>query len=446
MSGVRRRLARMVAAVLVLLALVAVADRSRILIDLTDGDTLTLSSQTRDVVAAIDRDVEITAFVARDDPARVAAVTLLDRYRRLNRRIDVSVVDPGDVPGEVGRLGVDPVLGGVVLVTGDRMERAPTPGEGDVTAGIARLLREEDATVCVSAGHGERRIGAAGTDGLSGAAAVLERDGYVVREVDLLASPTVPDDCRVMVVAAPTGGFGDAAARSVARWVEDDGRLLLLTDPVVDFVPLESILEDHALGVERGVVLEGDSANVVGGDVTAPIVTRYPSASPVVRNLAPTFFPLVQEVVVQDGAFDDGLSTGRLAETSVTSYLEREPVGASFDPEVDRGGPIAVIGAADRSRVDGVDVRRTRIVVAGDVDFVSNGALEEAGNSQLLRQAIAWLSETEDLVAISPNLARDRPLRLTDERADYALVLSSGIVPGLFLLAGAMVWAVRRGR
>lgn len=436
----------MTATVVLIVVLVTVGDRTRILFDLTEGETLTLSDQTRDIIGSIRRDVEITAFVARDDPARVEAVTLLDRYRRLNRRIDVSVVDPAENPGDAARLDIDPLLGGVVLMTDDRTERAPTPSEGDLTAGLARLLRSEETIVCATAGHGERSFEDETSEGMSVAATVLERDGYSTVEVDLLASPSVSDDCTVLLVAAPTGGLGPAVQRAVERWVEDDGRLLLLTDPVSEIVPLEQLLDDHGLGIERGVVFEGDAANVVGGDVSAPIVTRFPSANPVVRGLPPTFFPLVQEVVVEDTVFDDGLSTGRLAETSPTSYLEREPLHPDFDPADDRPGPIAVVGAADRSRVDGVDVRRTRIVVTGDVDFATNGAVAEAGNAQLLRQAVAWLSETEDLVAISPNLPTDRPLRLTDARADYALLVSAGLVPGLFILVGVMVWAARRGR
>lgn len=49
-------------------------------------------------------------------------------------------------------------------------------------------------------------------------------------------------------------------------------------------------------------------------------------------------------------------------------------------------------------------------------------------------------------MAIAPNLGRVRPLALTEGRSRYALLLSAVVVPLLFLLAGAMVWALRRGR
>jgi len=445
MSPLARRLAGGAAALLVLAALVVVGDRQRTVLDLTEDRTLTLAPQTEDVLASVDRDIEITLFARPDDPGRIEAVSLLDRYRRLQRRIDVDVRDPDASPGEAGRLGIDPLVGGVVVRAGERTERVAFPTEGGLTGAIARLLRDEPAQVCLTTGHGERAVDGTAGRGIGRLADLLGRDGYVVTTVDLLGEPAVPPACTVLLVAGPSGGFSDDADRAVTDWVDADGRLLLLTDPASPAPVLEDLLADLAIRIEPGVVFEGDGSNVVGGDVSAPIVTRYPSASPITRRLAPTFFPLAQGVVVDD-ADDPGLTATELATTSETSYLERNPVAPAFDPGRDLGGPVPVAAAADRSRVEGVDVRRTRAVVVGDVDFATDDLLGEAGNAQLVRQAVAWLAESEDLVAISPNLPADRPLRLTDARLTYALLVTVGGIPALFLLAGALVWAVRRAR
>ena len=444
MTSLRRRLAATAVAAIALALLVVVADSERRLIDLTEERALTLSAQTREVLASLDRDVEVTLFARRSEPGRVEAVSLLDRYRRQNRRISVEVRDPDDAPGEVERFGIDPLAGGVALTMDGRTQIVPFANEGGLTGALARLLRDDETVVCATTGHGERSVDDDGPEGLSTAKGVLERDGHRVVAVDLLTG-AVPAGCSVVFVAAPTGGFAPGLDRDLAEWVEDDGRLLLLTDPGADVEVLPEVLAGLGLRVERGVVLEGDAANVVGGDVAAPVVTRYPSANPVGRDLPPTFFPVVQEVAVAEVA-DPGVTVSPVAETSETSYLEREPVAPAFDPADDRGGPVTVVAAADRSRVDGADVRRTRVVVTGDADFASNDFIDEAGNAGLLRQAVAWLTETEDLVAISPNLPKDRPLRLTDARIAYARVLTVGVVPALFLLAGAMVWALRRAR
>ncbi|HEX4906735.1 MAG TPA: Gldg family protein, partial [Acidimicrobiales bacterium] len=165
------------------------------LTDLTEHETLTLTPITADVVAAVDDDVEITAFIRRGDPVRVQTVTLLDRYARLSRHIEVDVVDPVDSPGEVRRLGIDPVLGGVAVQRGGDVELAAGPTEQDITSALARLVRGNDALLCLVTGHGEADI-------------VVPT--YDVREIDLLADETIPSACTVVVVAGPQSELGDA--------------------------------------------------------------------------------------------------------------------------------------------------------------------------------------------------------------------------------------------
>lgn len=440
-----RRLLLTVVAVVVLALATVVADDHRRLLDLTEDDVLTLAPQTEDVLASVDRDIDITLFARQSDPGRVEVVSLLDRYRRLSRRIDVDVRDPDSAPGEVARAGIDPLVGGAVLAADGRREVVAFPSEGALTGAIARLLRDEPVVVCATTGHGERALDDLGGAGLSRWADLLSRDGYTTTTLDLLADRSVDPACTVLLVAAPSGAMSADAQAAIGDWVADDGRLLLLTDPITGAPVLGEVLADLGVAVEPGIVLEGDGANVVGGDVSAPIVTRYPSANPVTRDLAPTFFPVVQGLTVDDDGAG-GRTATELATTSETSYLERDASLPSFDPADDLGGPVAVAAAVDRSRVDGVDVARTRAVVVGDVDFATNDFVAEAGNAQLLRQAVAWLAESEDLVAISPNLPADRPLRLTDARLTYARLLSVAGVPALFLLAGVLVWALRRDR
>jgi ABC-type uncharacterized transport system involved in gliding motility auxiliary subunit len=166
-----------------------------------------------------------------------------------------------------------------------------------------------------------------------------------------------------------------------------------------------------------------------------------------VRGLSPTYFPGVQEVTVDDSAHAPGLTVSRLADTSNVSYLETEPLVPRFDPAVDSGGPITIAAAADRSRVASeTKIARTRVVVVGDVDFATSAFVNEAANGRLLLQAVGWLTLDDELIPLSSSLPKDRPLELTDARVAYARALGVLMVPGLFLVSGGLVWAVRRGR
>lgn len=444
----RRRLSVLLALLAAVVALAVLGDRHGPFHDLTAEQRLSLTEQTEEVVGAVDEDVDITAFLRRDERGYSEAAALLGRYERLNRRIDWQLVDPTRSPGEARRLGVDASTGLVVIEMGGERETVATASEQDVTAGLARLLRGEAPLVCISTGHGEPDLSSTLPEGLATLAGVWQDNGYRLETVDLLATREVPAGCRALVVVQPVVAFSDEVNDALTTYLGADGRLLFLSDPSTT-VDLAEIVATWGLGVRRGIVFEGDSAARFPDDPTAPIVTRYSSGNPVVRNLPPTFFPGVQEVTVDEALAErrSGLTLNRLADTSELSYLETAPVEAEFSPEEDVPGPISVLAAADQSAVRGGEhIERTRLLVSGDADIATNAFVGEGGNSRLLVQALDWLTLDENLVVLSANLPAHRPLTLTDARSRYALALQAGIVPGLFLVAGGLVWAVRRTR
>lgn len=438
---------RLVAGLLVLVAVVILGvlglERTRRQVDVTAAKALSLTDETKDVVSRVRRPVRITAFIPRTDAARVESAALGERYTRLNRRISFRLRDPVDTPGEAQRLGIDTVFGGVALQMGRRVERGATVSEQDLTSGIARLLRGRSDEVCFTQGHGEPDPTATVDPGLSSAAALLEQNGYRVRAVDLLTAKEVPRECRAVVVANVTAPLGDAE-RTLASYLESGGRALVLTDPVSAIDPA-ALLRPFGMSIARGIVVEGDDSRRFPGDPLTPIVSRYLTPSPIARRLPPTFFPGAQAVIVSEN-LSPGLSVVPVAQTTDRAYLERDPNNYSFDPAADVPGPVTLVAAADLSGNYGGKVRRARVVVTGEADFVTNAHLGQAGNSRLFVQSLDWLTLDEDLVSVSANIGRVRPLQLTDDRTRYARMLTAGAVPALFVLMGAMVWAVRRGR
>jgi len=446
-NTVVRRYRRVVLAVLLLAVLVAadvVADRERRVFDLTVNDSLSLTTQTKDVLRQVKDETNVSVFLPPTDPDRAAASPLLLQYQRLNRRIKTSIKDPAEAPGEVRQLGLDPAYGGVAVHRGDDVEHADTVTEQHITGAIVRLLRGRERTLCAAAGHGESSFSDEGVDGLSEAGRLLLANGYFIKPVDLLASPTPPTGCDAVVLASPTAVLGPAE-KALIDYLAADGRLLVLADPSSD-VDLNPIISPYALRLHRGIVFEGDRQSSLPGDPTAPIVRRYTAAHPVARRVPPSFFPGAQAVEVGEDREGEGLIVSKLAETSEASYLETKPLEPDFNPGEDRGGPIVVAAAADKSRLEGEGAKRTRLVVFADRDFATNPVVSEAGNATFLLHAVDWLTTNQDELVLSANLPPYRPLSLTSAQLTYARVLAAGIIPLLFLLLGATVWALRRGR
>jgi ABC-type uncharacterized transport system involved in gliding motility auxiliary subunit len=435
MGALRRRLVVTVAGVLL--------ERNRRQLDLTSERSLTLSSETKAVVHRVHGHVRITAALSDDDPERTPAGALLSRYHRLDPSITYRVVDPSCAPGSLTRLGIDPALGGLAVQRGSQIEQTSTVSEQDITGALARIVRGRSATVCATTGQGERTVHDTVAAGLSELGDLLHTNGYTVEDLDLLKATSVPSSCRAVLVVAPTGELG-AGAQVLATYLRDGGRALVMADPESN-VDLTPILAPYGLAVERGIVFEGSDDARLAGDPVTPVVRDYRSLNPIVRRLAPTAFPAPEALALRPGDIG-GLQVEALATTSPLSFLERNPNEPKFDAGVDIPGPIVLAAAADRSANAGSRIIRSRIVAFSDAAFATNAYLGRGGNSQLVVRALDWAALEGDLVAVSSNVAALRPLDFTASRARYAELLMAGIVPLLFLVAGSMVWAVRRGR
>ena len=432
---------------LVLLAVLAtadvLADRSRRTFDLTADRSLTLTDETRDIVAEIDDRVRITAFLPRQLPGRAEASALLTRYRKLNRRITFRLKDPAQAPAEVRRHHLDPTIGGVVYQMGDHVQTSSIVTEQDVTSALARLLRGPERRLCMTSGHGEADPDSPLDEGWSSTAEQLTQNGYRIEVVDLLARPTVPEGCEVLVLASPRTGLG-RGGEAIVEYLEAGGDAVVLADPE-SAVDLDPLLRPYGIRVVRGIAVEADAGARLPDDPLSVIVREYAAPNPIIRGLGPTLFPAVEALWVESRE-DEGLSVASLLRTTESSYLERDPSGFVFEPDRDLPGPLTIAAAADRSSVVAGEVKRTRLVVFADSDFATNAFLVDGSNSRLLVQALDWVTLEENLVTVAANLPRLRELDMTADRTRYARLLGAGIVPLLFLLLGALVWAVRRGR
>jgi len=176
-----------------------------------------------------------------------------------------------------------------------------------------------------------------------------------------------------------------------------------------------------------------------------------------------TAYPLTRSVSPVEGGVN-GHTAQTLVETSSRSWAETNLKSlTSGQPakqdDGDKGGPVS-LGAAvsapvasppakpDKKSADQAvqDERKpeTRLVVFGDSDFASNAALGVQGNRDLFLNAVNWLAQQENLIAIRPHDAEDRRITMTADKARLVFYVTVLLVPGLILLAGVQTWWRRR--
>ena len=84
--------------------------------------------------------------------------------------------------------------------------------------------------------------------------------------------------------------------------------------------------------------------------------------------------------------------------------------------------------------------------MVGDADFVSNANIIIPGNINFLLNTFAWLSESEDLIAMRPTGKETPPLILSESQQRTIAWIAIMLTVQLTIAAGLVVYVVRRIR
>ena len=88
---------------------------------------------------------------------------------------------------------------------------------------------------------------------------------------------------------------------------------------------------------------------------------------------------------------------------------------------------------------------QTRVVVIGDSDFATNAVLGTQGNRDFFLNAVNWVAQQENLIAIRPKQAGDRRVTMTEDQQRRVLYLSVLGLPLIVAALGIWTWSRRRG-
>jgi ABC-type uncharacterized transport system involved in gliding motility auxiliary subunit len=175
-----------------------------------------------------------------------------------------------------------------------------------------------------------------------------------------------------------------------------------------------------------------------------PVVAKYPEHAITKGFGYATMFPLARGLARLSPA-PAGVTVDMLAATSPSSWgetryeTEAQTEKITRNPE-DKPGPIDIAAASEIVSGD----RRSRLVVVGDSDFALNQYYYFQANGNFFNNAVAWLAEEKDLVAIAPKVANPRTVSLTRSAGRLVFFYSLVILPLLVFAAGIGIWLYRR--
>ena len=299
-------------------------------VDTTSEKIYSLSDQSTGVVQQVKQDLHVKAFYPGGDyaPAR----DLLDLYKGRNSKVSYEFIDPDKQPQVAQQYSVtqygdfqNPLsgesyrYGTLVLEMGGKTERIEKQSEPlreeDVTNALLKIVKGEKKTIYFTQGHGEKNIEDSERNGYSNAKGGLEKEGYVVKAVNLVQEAKVPDDTAVLVMAGPTSEPFPNEMDQIDGFLDKGGSVLILLDPP-PAPSLSEFMKKWSINVGNNFVVDASGVGrLFNAGPTIPLVTRY-SRHKITENFkVMTFFRFVRSVTPVDPPIN-GVTVEKLLESN----------------------------------------------------------------------------------------------------------------------------------
>jgi ABC-type uncharacterized transport system involved in gliding motility auxiliary subunit len=431
--------------------------------DLTAARQFSLSDQSKKVLQDLKEPVRIRVFARTEEFQRFR--DRLDEYSYNSKQVTTEYIDPEKRPGMAQQYGVTS-LGTVVFDYGGRTEKVTSDSEQELTNGLIKVIQGRQPKVYFTQGHGEKDTASADRSGYNGIAGALASDNFVVDKIVLAQVTEVPADADVLVIAGPKTDFLGPEIDLLKAYLARGGKLFVMLDPVLKVdqpqpAALQSLLKDWGVDAGNDVVLDvSGMGRLIGTDESVPVAASYPAHAITQEFNLLTAYPLARSMSPVEGGVN-GRNAQRLIETGPRSWAESDlktltgGQPAKMD-DTDKKGPVS-LGAAVSGPATNAPAPKdppkpgetpkpveARVVAIGDADYASNAALGVQGNRDLFLNAVNWLAQQENLIAIRPKDPEDRRITLTADQERRIFYLTVLIVPGLILLAGVQTWWRRR--
>ena len=404
--------------------------------DWTFNSRVSMSPETRAVLARFDGPVDIVSYASPQGDLRQTIAAALQRYQRAKPDLHLSFVDPQQDPAAMRNLGIT-VDGELILHYRDRQQRLDTLTERSLTDALERLVRGGDRIVAFVTGDGERRADGPGNADLGTFVSQLGKSGLRAVPLNFSQVTGVPEHTDLVVLAGPQASLAPGATKALLDYLAGGRNLLWLADPGNLDASLQPIADALALRVLPGELIDPSSAALGLKDPRIIALGDYPPSIITRGFTLTTLFPEVAP-----------LAQTRKSDWKLEPFLRSSPQAST--QSLDKSAAPSLKGALDfgfaLSRLSPSPAKsEQRVVVIGNGDFLSNSYLGNGGNRALGERIFNWLLGDDQLISMPPRGAPDRMLNVSQGELG---LLSAGfmlILPLILLVIGGLIaWRRRR--
>lgn len=440
------------AAILVVVnILVSVLPTSATKFDITSQNLYSITSSTKVVVNALEKDVTIY-WVVQSDKEDDIIENLLGRYESLSSHIQVVKKNPDVFPTFTAQYTSESVPNNSLIVEcGDKYRYISYndiyltdvdmstysyvytfDGEGAITSAIDYVTADTLPKIYALEGHGEAELPTAFQT-------QIEKENMQLESFSLLNTDSIPEDADMLMIYAPSTDISTEEATMLRDYLTSGGKLLVMAGPTENgtLTNLYDVLADYGVTAAEGIVVEGDRGHYAFQQpyILLPDMEESDITSPLISSKYYAIFPLAQGLTVSDSRATALLTTSDSAYSKAAGFTL-----TTYDKEDgDTDGPFAL--AVNAEATNGGQL----------VWFASSSFLDElynayssGANLNLVMNALSTLVGQRDAVSIRSKSLSYNYLTISQSNATILKSWMIAIVPLAFVVYGVLVVIERR--
>ena len=430
-------------------------------LDVSSSKLYTIGDETKKVLKALDKDVTIYQ-IAQSGSEDDTISNLLKRYKDESKHIKVEVKDPVVNPKFASEYTTDDLAANsLIVVCGDRnkvisyndmystsvdyntWQHTTTgfDGEGQFTSAIGYVTSEDLPIMYTLSGHGEKDLDSSFKED-------IQKANIDIKELNLLTEGKVPDDADCLMIVSPTSDISEEEKTEILDYLEAGGKAMIFSDYTQDDLPnFDAVLASYGVKRAEGIVFEGDSQHY-GMQMPyylVPTVNSTDASSETASAGSYVLAPYAQGIQKTDDVRDT-VTIDSILTTSDQAYSKTNMQSSQIEKEDDDvNGPFD-LGVAITEKLD--DDKETQIVYYSTANLMESqvNQMVSGGNEKLLLESLSWMTSTDESssVSISSKSLQSTSLTVTDYDAAFWKICTIGLIPGVFLVAGFLIWLRRR--
>ena len=441
-------------------------DRFSTTFDVTKNKINSLSSETINILKSLDKKISIVCVPSQTpgDDYCANSKDLISLYAKRSNHIEnlgsLGFADQELIqkvqPSGYSRL--------VILTDGNRNELSGEITESKLTNGILNLIKFKKIVYFLT-GHGEPSIVYAGSDdNYQDVADILRTKSYEPVEWDFKKGE-LPNDAQVVVLGSNRIPYESTSIQIIEKLLKNGAKLIVTLHP---FRPsgLESYFQTLGLKIQDDLLIL-DRNNPVGkqiekqNPINPPVlISNFSHQSPITSLIAQSFQKNAVMMVssARSLIFDANTVTSEQYKVQGLPLMDAMlscsvPMTPQTRVKLDPSRPIPISPTAKCSSdktypvvydlgLLSTDKKQSEMIVFS-FDIAGSFNKEGSINSILIPLTVAHLYKDQELVSIPNQEKAPKTFHMARNPGGY-LLLFSGLLPLLTLVAGIFVWQRRR--